>query len=156
MGVLKSPVTHLFQAIYRRPYAKKRRIILERGIHRGDFFPTPNKWKTLSKALVVCCIKGIILPSYVGITLSKYKDPDKPIITMFWTLLNCCEMSFSEILGVLTLLWRLLKLFDIQRFDVFFLWNFDAGEGFRWENFPDASRKTWTSSTLRRMSNPVR
>ena len=65
------------------------------------FFPTPNKWKTLTKALVVCCIKGIILPSYVGITLSKYKDDaHKPIITMFLTLLKCCEMSFSlEIFG---------------------------------------------------------
>lgn len=154
MGVLKNSVTHLFQAIYRRPYAKKKANHFGARNPSRWFFPTPNKWKTLTKALVVCCIEGIILPSYVGITLSKYKDPHKPIITMFWTLLKCCEMSFSlEIFGFWRFFggfWSFLTFRDL----IFLLWNFDMARDFVGRK-PDASWKTWISSTLRRISNRV-
>ena len=42
------------------------------------------------------------------------------------------DVFFVGDFWVLTLLWRLLKLFDIQRFD-FFALKFWHGEGFRWE-----------------------
>ena len=36
----------------------------------------------MTKTVVICCIYGIILPSYMGVIISHYKDPYKPISTM--------------------------------------------------------------------------
>ena len=44
-----------------------------------------------TKALVICCIYGIILPSYVGIRISHYKDPYQQTSTMechWWVLIT--------------------------------------------------------------------
>ena len=32
--------------------------------------------------MVICCKKGIILPSYIGIVIQHYEDPYEPISTM--------------------------------------------------------------------------
>ena len=32
----------------------------------------------MTKTLAICCMKGILLPSYIGIIISHYKDPYQP------------------------------------------------------------------------------
>ena len=39
------------------------------------------KWAVI-KILVICCTEGIILPKYIGIITSHYKDPYEPISIM--------------------------------------------------------------------------
>ena len=53
----------------RSPHQRTGLVFLDRTFIRGRRF----------KTLVGCLIYGIILPNYVGIIISQYKDPYKPI-----------------------------------------------------------------------------